>query len=177
MLDHITDPSETVRQAAMLAVVPLQLHAAVPRLLELAARPGSPDYATAVEALCGLRDPRGVAVYLTALDDDNPRLRKLAESALLAITDKVPAPRSLAAAKSARLGTAAALSLDRVLATVHADHELARDRPVPPNIPQLFARAGRIGSLRRALRRCRTYPRLLDRPPRRRRTLRPHRPG
>ena len=67
------------------------------RLLELAAKPGSPDYATAVEALCGLPDPRAMGVYLAALEDSNPRLRKLATSALLAIRDKNPAELDSAA--------------------------------------------------------------------------------
>ncbi len=108
VLDHVTDPNETVRQAAMLAVVPLQLQPAVPKLLELAAHPGSPDHATAVEALCGLRDRRAVAVYVSALDGENPRLRKLALSALLAIKDQARGEIA-AAAKSTRLGNAAAL--------------------------------------------------------------------
>ena len=64
VIDHMADPDESVRQAAILALVPLQLHAAVPRLLELAAKPTASDYATAVEALCGLRDPRAVSIYL-----------------------------------------------------------------------------------------------------------------
>ena len=70
VMDHIGDPDESVRQAAILALVPLKLHAAVPRLLQLAAKPGSPDHATAVEALCGLRDPRATSIYLT----DAPRI-------------------------------------------------------------------------------------------------------
>ena len=77
--------------------------------------PDSPDYATAVEALCGLRDPRAASVYLAALEDTNPRLRKLAESALLAIRDKVRA-ELVSAARSGRLSSNASLVLDRVLA-------------------------------------------------------------
>jgi HEAT repeat protein/glucose/arabinose dehydrogenase len=143
VLDHINDPSETVRQAAILAVVPLQLHAAVPRLLELAGRPGSPDYSTAVEALCSLRDPHAVAVYLTALDDSNPRLRNLAESALLAIRDEVP--RELrSAAKSGRLGPAAALSLDRILARLTPIANWRVIGPFPPNAPQIGAGSASI---------------------------------
>ena len=44
VMDHVGDPDESVRQAAILALVPLKLRAAVPRLLELAAKPDSPDY-------------------------------------------------------------------------------------------------------------------------------------
>ena len=115
VMDHIADPDESVRQAAMLALVPLQLRAAVPQLLELAARPTAADYATAVEALCGLRDPRAASVYLAALEDSNPRLRKLAESALLSIHDKLPA-EFISTARSTRLSTRAALVLDRLQA-------------------------------------------------------------
>ena len=99
VIDHIADPDDSVRQAAILALVPLQLRAAVHQLIELAVKPGSPDHDTAVEALCGLRDPRAASVFLSSLDDGNPRLRKLAESALLAIRDQVPADL-IAAAKS-----------------------------------------------------------------------------
>ena len=140
VLDHITDPSETVRQAAILAVVPLQLHAAVPRLLELAARPGSPDYATAVEALCGLRDPRARRVYLAALEDGNPRLRKLAESALLAIRDKVHARARRRRAIRA-VSAPAALSLDRVLASFTPITNWRVIGPFPRNDPAARHRA------------------------------------
>jgi HEAT repeat protein/glucose/arabinose dehydrogenase len=140
VLDHITDPNESVRQAAMLAVVPLQLRAAVPELLELAGRSGSADYATAVEALCGLRDPRAVAVYVSVLDGENPRLRKLALSALLSIKDQAHAEIA-AAARSARLGTAAALSLDRVLATITPVMNWRVIGPFPKHTPQLLTRA------------------------------------
>ncbi len=140
VLTHIADSTETVRQAAMLAVVPLQLREAVPALLDLAARPGSADHAAAVEALCGLRDPRAVAVYVTALDGENPRLRKLAESALLAIKDHAHAEIA-AAARSARIGRAAALSLDRVLATLTPLTHWRVIGPFPRNTPQLLTRA------------------------------------
>ena len=115
VIDHITDPDDSVRQAAILALVPLQLRAAVPRLLELAAQPASPDHDTAVEALCGLRDPRAASVYLASLEDSNPRVRKLSESALLAINEQIP-PDLIAAAKSSEHRASAALVLDRLRA-------------------------------------------------------------
>ncbi len=115
MLDRIGDTNEMVRQAAILAAVPLQLRAAIPRLLELAARPDSPDYTTAVEALCRLPDPRAVSIYLAAIEDRNPRLRKLAASALVTIRDQAPGALA-SAARAGRLSEPAALALDRVLA-------------------------------------------------------------
>ncbi len=137
VIDHMADPDESVRQAAILALVPLQLHAAVPRLLELAAKPTATDYATAVEALCGLRDPRAVSVYLSALDDTNPRLRKLAESALLAIRDK--ARESLiAASRSDRISSSAAQVLDRVLARFTPIASWNVIGPFPRVTPRLF---------------------------------------
>ncbi len=138
VLDHIGDPSETVRQAAILAVVPLRLQAAVPRLLGLAARPGSSDYATAAEALCNLPDPRAVGVYLTALEGDNPRLRKLAESALLAIRDKVHS-ELVAARQSGRLSGQGKLSLDRVLANFTLIATWRVLGPFPRNAPQIVS--------------------------------------
>ena len=143
VLDHMNDLSETVRQAAILAVVPLQLNAAVPRLLELARRPDSPDYSPAVEALCSLRDQRALAVYLTALDDTNPRLRNLAEAALLAIRDKVRGDL-VAASKSGRPGPAAALSLDRILARFTPIATWRVIGPFPRNAPQIGAGSASI---------------------------------
>ena len=116
----------SVRQAAILAVVPLQLQAAVPRLLELAAKPGSPDYATAVEALCGLPDPRAVGVYLAALEDANPRLRKLAESASWPFVTRCTQTSSLPRNRDA-LRPGEALH-STAFSRVHADRELASAR-------------------------------------------------
>jgi HEAT repeat protein/glucose/arabinose dehydrogenase len=137
VIDHIADSDESVRQAAILALVPLQLRAAVPRLLEPAAKPDSPDYATAVEALCGLRDPRAASVYIAALDDGNPRLRKLAESALLAIRDKLPADL-VSAAKSARHSTSANVVLDRLRARFTPIASWLVIGPFPPVAPRIF---------------------------------------
>ncbi len=136
VLDHLGDPSENVRQAAILSVVPLQLLAAVPRLRELAAQPASPDYPAAVEALCGLREPRAVAIYLAALESGNPRLHKLAESALLAIRDKVRG-ELVSATQSARRDSAAALALDRILANFTPITNWAVLGPLPRNLPHL----------------------------------------
>jgi HEAT repeat protein/glucose/arabinose dehydrogenase len=138
VLDHIGDPDETVRQAAILAVVPLRLQAAVPRLLELAARPGSSDYAAAVEALCSMRDPRAFDVYVAALEDSNPRIRKVAESALLAIRDSMR-PQLVSAAQSGRLSGSVKFALDRVLATFTPIKHWRVLGPFPRTTPQLVS--------------------------------------
>ena len=143
VLDHIADRDESVRQAAMLSVVPLKLQSAVPRLLELAARPGSPDYPAAVEALCSLRDPRALPVYLAALDDENPRHRKLAESALLAIRDQAHA-ELMNASRSGRLSEPAALALDRLLAKFTPILSWRVLGPFPRITPQLTGVEGSI---------------------------------
>ena len=97
VLDRLGDKEAEVREAAMLAVVPLQLRAAVPRLLAIAGDARSPDRTAAIEALCGIPDPRAVSFYLAAIQDRDPRLRRAGESALLAIRDQ--------RGRSARLGS------------------------------------------------------------------------
>src|SRR5262249_39709609 len=79
VLDRLDDQVASVRQAAMAAVVALRLRAAVPRLTAVASSPGSPDRPFAIEAVCGLPDPRAVARYLAALEYRDPRLRRAAE--------------------------------------------------------------------------------------------------
>ena len=164
VLDHIADPSETVRQAAILAVVPLRLQAAVPRLLGLAARPGSSDYATAVEALCALHDPRAVSVYLASLEGDNPRLRKLAESALLAIHDKVH-PELVSAAQSGRYSGPCEAFPRPCARELHADLNLASARSVSAKHPPARQRAD-LDRFREELRRHGWGDDFLDHPSR-----------
>ncbi len=88
ILNRLADPADDVRQAAMIASVPLGLRTAIPRLIKIARDPRSADRAAAAEALCRLPDPQAIDVYLWAIDDDNPRLRRLGEAALLAIRDR-----------------------------------------------------------------------------------------
>ena len=73
----------------MLAVVPLRLARGRPAAWwPSPADPASPDRDSAIEALCGMPDPRAVSVYLAAIEDRDPRLRKAGEMALLAIRDR-----------------------------------------------------------------------------------------
>jgi HEAT repeat protein/glucose/arabinose dehydrogenase len=137
VLDHINDPDESVRQAAILAVVPLQLKAAIPRLLELATKPDSGDHDTAIEALSGLRDPRAASVYLASLEDGNPRVRKLAEAALLDIKDQVPA-ELISAARSSHHSPSAALVLDRLRARFTPIASWLVIGPFPRVTPRVF---------------------------------------
>jgi len=137
VVDRLDDRSDEVRQTAMLAVGPLQARAAIPRLLAIAADPNAPDRTLAMESLCGLPDRRAVSIYLAAIRDRNPRLRKAGESALLAIRDQAAAELARAA-QGATLSGTAALSLDRVLARFDPIRDWRVIGPFPRTTPQVF---------------------------------------
>ena len=88
-------------------------------------------------ALCRLPDPRALPIYLAAIGDRNPQLRRAGESALLAIRDRV-SDRSAAAARSASFPVAAALSLERVLARFEPIRSWRVIGPFPRTTPQVF---------------------------------------
>ena len=96
-----------------------------------------PDRSRAIAALCRLPDPRAVSIYLAAIRDRNPRLRRAGESALLAIRDRV-ADQIAAAARSAEFSGPAALSLERVLARFEPIREWRVIGPFPRTTPQVF---------------------------------------
>src|SRR5262249_3823490 len=85
VLDRLAGRAREVREAAMMAAVACRMNEAVPGLMKIASRPEPADRARAIAALCRLPDPRAVSVYLAALREDDPRLRRSAESALVAI--------------------------------------------------------------------------------------------
>ena len=101
------------------------------------AGPSPPDRTSAIAALCRLPDPRAVSIYLAAIGDRNPRLRRAGESALLAIRDRVP-DQLAAAARSAEFSGPAALSLERVLARFEPIREWRVIGPFPRTTPQVF---------------------------------------
>jgi putative heme-binding domain-containing protein len=115
VLDRLGDNEPEVREAAMMAVVPFRVRAAIPQLLTIAADTHSPDRARAIVALCGIPDLRAVSFYLAAIDDRDPRLRRAGENALLAIRDSASVQLASALASGA-LGEPATLTLERVLA-------------------------------------------------------------
>jgi putative heme-binding domain-containing protein len=137
VLDRLGDPSQQVRQAAILAVVALRMPEAVPRLLGLAAKPESPEYDSAIAALCRLPDPRALPIYLAAIGDRNPQLRRAGESALIAIRDRMP-DQIASAARSASLSSAATLSLDRIVARFEKIRSWRVIGPFPRTTPQVF---------------------------------------
>jgi putative heme-binding domain-containing protein len=137
VLDRLNDPAREVREAAILAVVAFRMMEAIPRLLDLAGKPESPDYTPAVLALCRLPDPRALSIYLAAIADASPHTRRAGESALLAIRDRVSDPLA-AAARSASRSSPAALSLERVLARFEPIRAWRVIGPFPRTTPQVF---------------------------------------
>jgi putative heme-binding domain-containing protein len=137
VVDRLADKEPGVREAAMLAVVPLQLAAAVPRLLEIAGDFRSPDRTAAIEALCGIPDPRAVSSYLAAIQDRAPRLRRAGESALMAIRDQV-ADRLASALSSGTLTEPAILTVERVLARFVPIRDWRVIGPFPRTTAPLF---------------------------------------
>ncbi len=97
----------------------------------------STDRAAAIEALCGIPDPRALPVYLMALDDRNPRLRRAGESALLVIRDRV-ADELRSTAASAQLSASAAMTLERVMARFAPVRDWRVIGPFPRTAPMDF---------------------------------------
>src|SRR5262249_34056459 len=65
-------------------------------------------------ALCALPDPRALPLYVSAIQDPSPALRRDGETALLAVRDQVQGDL-VALSQSGRLNTAGALAVERVL--------------------------------------------------------------
>jgi putative heme-binding domain-containing protein len=137
VLDRLDDQASEVREAAMMAAVACRMSEAVPRLLALAGKSEPEDRARAIAALCRLPDPRAISVYLTAIREDDPRLRRVAESALLAIRDRT-AGQIVTAARSAEFSGPAAMSLERVLARFEPIRQWRVIGPFARATPQVF---------------------------------------
>ncbi|GAC1467639.1 MAG: hypothetical protein NVSMB9_09440 [Isosphaeraceae bacterium] len=112
ILDRLDDRAQPVQAAAMKAAVSLNLREAVPRLLRVALNPDTRP--AAMEALAALPDPRAIPLYLAALRDRGPEVRKAGENALSKIRDAA-ASELESAARSGRFEGEAALALERVL--------------------------------------------------------------
>ena len=137
LVNKLADPAAEVREATMMAVVPLQLRSAIPRLVALAGDERSPDRPAAIAALCGLPDPRALPIYLAAIQDRDPRLRKGGESALLAIRDRVT-PELVSTLASGNLLELGALTLERVLAHFEPVRSWRVIGPFPRATPQIY---------------------------------------
>jgi putative heme-binding domain-containing protein len=109
---RLDDPAPEVRAAAIDAVARLRMREAVPALMGLA---GQERFRTeAARALGAVPDPRALPIYLAALEDRNPDLRRAAEAALVVIRDAVAGELEARARSQAATGPAA-LALERVL--------------------------------------------------------------
>jgi putative heme-binding domain-containing protein len=148
VLDRLDDPGPEVRKAAMLAATAFRLSEAVPRLLARAAEAEASEQATAILALCRLPDPRAVSIYLTAIQDQDPRTRRAGESALLAIRDRVQ-DQLASDVRLATLSGPAALSLERVLARLEPIRDWRVIGPFPRTTPRIFVGARTIDFARR----------------------------
>ncbi len=139
VLDRLEDPAVEVRQAAILAAAAFRIPEAVPRLLTIAEGSDPEFHSRATAALCRIPDPRAVSVYLETIGDPStePRLRRAAESALVAIRDRVPGPIA-AAARSADPSGLASLSIERVLAQFEPISSWRVIGPFPRATPQVF---------------------------------------
>ena len=111
-LARLDDPSNVVRKAAIGAVAAHKLRDAIPRLIALAGE--DPTRVEATLALADLPDPRGSAVYVSALADRDPAVRKAGERALMAIRDAAAVDLE-ALAKKGQLVGPSALAVERVL--------------------------------------------------------------
>jgi putative membrane-bound dehydrogenase-like protein len=132
---RLDDKDPEVRRAAVEAAVTLNLRAAVPRLVASALNEAT--RVEAAQALAAMPDPQAVPVYLAALLDRNPEVRKAGESALLAIRDDVA--RDLEkAARSGRYAGAAAPALERVLTRFAPVLDWKVIGPFPRTTPQVF---------------------------------------
>ena len=112
LVARLDDPDPDARKAAIAAVAGLKLNDAVPALMKLA---GEDAYRTeATLGLCALRDPRAVGVYLAAIQDRNPDLRRAGEAALVAVGERA-APEIEKKAREGPLKGGAALAVERAL--------------------------------------------------------------
>jgi putative heme-binding domain-containing protein len=90
-----------------------------------------------MEALCALPDPKAASVYLEAIDDHDPQLRRAAEAALVAIRGNVLSEIELAAGMRT-LSEPASLALQRVLARFEPIVDWRVIGPFPRATPVLF---------------------------------------
>ena len=87
ILAHLVDKAVEVRKIAIEAAGTLRIREAIPNLLPLAEAAETRPEAT--QALSRMPDPRGLPIYLAALADRDPEVRKQGEIALLEIRDRV----------------------------------------------------------------------------------------
>jgi putative heme-binding domain-containing protein len=139
VLDRLADTDPDVRKAAALAVVPLRIQEAVPKLIAIAQREGvrDEDRLGAVAALCGLPDVRALPIYLAALSHRDPQVRRNAESALASIRARVRGELETAI-RSGTYSGPAGLALERLLADFRPLVDWKVIGPFPRTTAQVF---------------------------------------
>lgn len=85
ILARFDDKSADVRLAAVMAAGALKLREAIPKLIDLTAKPDAELRSPAIAALCLMPDQRAAAVYREVSHDSDPSLRRAAEQAIAAI--------------------------------------------------------------------------------------------
>jgi HEAT repeat protein len=85
ILARFDDKSADVRLAAVMAAGALKLREAVPKLIDIAAKPDAELRSQAIAALCLMPDSRATSVYRQASHDSDPSLRRAGEQAIAAI--------------------------------------------------------------------------------------------
>jgi putative heme-binding domain-containing protein len=131
----VDDDDADVRKAAIEASGRLRLAGSIARLIERAGE--EPTRAEATRALAAMPDPRALDVYVAALEDRSPELRKVGESALLAIRDRV-AGEVEKRARSGKFAGSSALAVERVLTTFRPIVAWRVIGPFPRTTPQVF---------------------------------------
>jgi putative heme-binding domain-containing protein len=113
-LDRLDDPSGVVAKAAIEAVATHKLVRAVPKLISLASNEGTRVEAT--RSLSLMPDPRAIPVYVAALYDRDPAVRKAGESALMTIRGKTSAELE-SMSKAGKFVGPSAQAVERILNT------------------------------------------------------------
>ncbi len=131
----LSDPSASVRAAAIGAAARLGLRETIPMLLEMTRHDG--DRPAALAALATLPDRRALSVFVDGLNDRRPETRAASEAALLAIREQVrPDLESLV--RAGTLPPSAALVVERVLADFAPIADWRVIGPFPRNTAPLF---------------------------------------
>jgi putative heme-binding domain-containing protein len=137
VMARLDDPEPQVCRAAISTAANLKLREAIPRLIAVAQEKGKEYRSEATIALTVLPDPRALAVYLDALKDRDPELRRRAEAALLAVRDLV-AGELEAEARSSRLKGPAAEAIERILTRFQPVIDWRVIGPFPRTTAQVF---------------------------------------
>lgn len=136
LLEALKDPDERVRDAAIRTIVVRDLIVdASPRLIELANDAASRS--VAIEALATAPEPSAISLFLKALSDRDPSLRRSAQTALESLRDRY-AEAIRDQAKSITMDEQASITFARILAHFEPIVEWRVIGPFPRTTAQVF---------------------------------------